>query len=264
VKIATWNINSIKVRLDRVLHWLETEEPDALCLQETKVVDDSFPVDEIREAGYHSAVLGQRAYNGVAILSRTPPADVEYGMGPDDSDDEARLISANVDGVRVFSAYFPNGQTVGTDKWVYKLEWMTRLRAHLDRTLSPEDPVVLAGDFNVAPRDVDVHAPELWGGSVLCHPSVRTVMTIIRDWGFEDVFEKHNPEGGIFSWWDYQRLAFPKNHGVRIDHVYATRRLAERSEAAWVDRNARKKQHFDSKPSDHAPVVAVFGAGSRS
>jgi exodeoxyribonuclease-3 len=258
VKIATWNINSINVRLDRVLDWLVTEEPDVLCLQETKVVDDGFPRDELLEIGYHSATLGQKAYNGVAILSRAAPAEVVYGMGSADEDGEARLISATVQDVRVFSAYFPNGGTVGTDKWVYKLDWMTRLRAYLDSTLSPEDPVVLAGDFNVAPRDEDVHAPELWGASVLCHPSVRTVLGIIRDWGFVDVVEKHNPEGGVFSWWDYQRLAFPKNHGIRIDHVYATETLAVRSERAWIDRKARKKQHFDSKPSDHAPVVCVF------
>lgn len=257
MKLVTWNVNSIRSRLDRVARWLHREQPDVVCLQELKVTDDAFPTDAIRDAGYHAAAYGQKTYNGVAILSLLEPKDVVRGMGPTDHDPEARLIGADVDGVRVFSAYFPNGRTVGSDTYAYKLDWIRRLRAYLERTASPSDAVVLAGDFNVAPRDEDVANPERWGGSVLCHDDARRALEELREWGFVDVFEKHHPDGGVFSWWDYQMLAFPKNDGLRIDHIFATEPLARRCTGAFIDRNERKGKKTDT-PSDHAPVVAEF------
>jgi exodeoxyribonuclease-3 len=253
MKIATWNVNSVRARLERLLAWLEKEAPDVLCLQELKVTGDDFPADAIRTAGYRSAVFGQKTYNGVAILSRTEPQEIERGMGGAD-DPQARLIAATVNGIRVISAYFPNGQAVGTEKYDYKLAWMGRLRTYLETRLSPVEPVVLCGDFNVARDDADVARPETWAGSVLCHDAAREALERIRTWGFVDVFRRHHPDGGVYSWWDYRMLAFPKNNGLRIDHVFATEGLAERSTAAAVDREERKGK----KPSDHAPVIAVF------
>lgn len=258
MRIATWNINSIKVRLDRVLGFLEQHEPDVLCLQELKVTDDVFPHEQIRGAGFHAAVLGQATYNGVALVSREPATDVIRGMGSEDGDDQARLISGVIGGVRVFSAYMPNGQSVGSDKWGYKLAWMHDLRRWMTETFDPGAPIALTGDFNVAPRDSDAENPERWAQSVLCHPVARDALSAIREFGLIDVFERHHPEGHVYSWWDYQRLAFPKNDGLRIDHVYATGPLAKHSADAWVDREARKKGPYESKPSDHAPVVADF------
>jgi exodeoxyribonuclease-3 len=258
MRIATWNVNSIKVRLDRVLGFLEQLQPDVLCLQELKVTDEAFPFDAVEAAGYHAAVYGQPAYNGVAILSREAPADVMRGMGQDDADPQARLVSALIGGVRVFSAYFPNGQSVGSDKYGYKLGWIRDLRSWIDRTFRTLDPLVLAGDFNVAPRAVDAEHPERWAESVLCHSSARRALSGLQELGFVDVVEKHHPEGGLYTWWDYQRLAFPKNDGLRIDHVYATGPLARHCTSAWVERDHRKKLNFESKPSDHAPVVADF------
>jgi exodeoxyribonuclease-3 len=258
MRIVTWNINSIKVRADRVAGFLEQIQPDVLCLQELKVDDEHFPYAAIESAGYHAAVHGQKTYNGVAILSRQPASEIIRGMGDEDSDPQSRLISGIVDGVRVFSAYFPNGQSVGSEKWGYKLAWMEQLHQWIDRTFRPDDPLVLTGDFNVAPRDSDAEHPQRWAESVLCHPSARDSLAALREYGFVDVFERHNPEGGVYSWWDYQRLAFPKNDGLRIDHIYATSRVADHSTDAWVERDHRKKLAFESKPSDHAPVVADF------
>ena len=258
MRIATWNINSIKVRIDRVLGFLEQHEPDALCLQELKVPDDAFPYEAIEEAGYQAQVLGQKTYNGVALISREPATDVIRGMGDDDPDEQARLISGVVSGVRVFSAYMPNGQAVGSKKWGYKLAWLARLRTWLGTTFDPAGPMALTGDFNVAPRDSDAENPEKWAPSVLCAPAARDAIAEFRDYGFQDVFEAHHPDGHVYTWWDYQRLAFPKNDGLRIDHVYATAPLAATSTHTWVDREARKKGPYESKPSDHAPVVADF------
>ncbi|MEZ4416513.1 MAG: exodeoxyribonuclease III [Gemmatimonadota bacterium] len=257
-KVATWNINSIKVRLDRVLSWLEREEPDALCLQETKIPDDQFPSEAVQEVGYHAVVHGQKAYNGVAILSRREPVAVERGLPGDDADAEARLIAANIGGVRVISAYFPNGQMVGTDRYQDKLRWMDRLREHLQSSHTLGQRLILAGDFNVAPTDADVAHPDRWGGSVLCHHEARRALARFEDWGLVDVVAAQRPQDNWFTWWDYQRLAFPKNDGLRIDHVFCTPPLARVVAEVRVDRDARKKLDFESKPSDHAPVIVRF------
>ena len=216
------------------------------------MLKNAFPFDPIREAGYHAAVYDQKAYNGVAILE---PVQVDRGLGDDVDDPQARFIAANVAGVRVISAYVPNGQMVGSEKYDYKLDWIRRLRDYLERRCQPSDPLILCGDFNVAPDDSDVANPERWGGSVLCHQAAREALEAVRRWGFADIFRQHHPEGGVYSWWDYRMLAFPKNDGLRIDHVFATESLARRCTGAEIDRGERKGQ----KPSDHAPVIAAFG-----
>lgn len=256
MKLATWNVNSIRAREARLVRWLQNHQPDALCLQELKVDTEAFPFDAVRRAGYEAAVYGQKAYNGVAILSRVTPRNVQRGMAGYD-DEQARLVGADVGEVRVISAYFPNGQAVGTEAYEYKLEWMGRLREHLEATASPDAPLIIAGDFNVAPRDSDTPNPLLWGGSVLCHEFARDALLRIGEWGLVDVFEKHYPEGGEYTWWDYQSRAFEKNIGLRIDHIYATEPLAARSTSVRVDREERAESEL-GKPSDHAPVIAEF------
>ncbi|MFW6087646.1 MAG: exodeoxyribonuclease III [Myxococcota bacterium] len=251
MRIATWNVNSVKARHDRILAWLEKWSPDVLCLQELKCTEDKFPFEVLREHGYQAAAHCQKTYNGVAIVSRMEADEVIRGMDGSHDDPQARLITARLGGVCVVNGYFPNGQRVGSDKYAYKLDWMRRLRAWLDRTFDPADALILAGDFNVAPDDADVAHPEEWKGSVLCHPDARAALADIRTFGFVDVFRKHHPEGGVYSWWDYRQLAFPKGNGLRIDHVYATPPVAERSVDAFVDRDERKGK----SPSDHAPVV---------
>jgi exodeoxyribonuclease-3 len=236
------------------MRWLERFPVDVLCLQELKVTEDAFPSLDLRAAGYHSAVYGQKTYNGVAILSRHEPLDVARGFDDDIADPQARLISASVLGVRVICGYFPNGSQVGSDKWAYKLEWLRRLRSHLDRHCDPTQALVLCGDFNVAPEPIDVHDPAAWEQSVLCHPEARVALERIRDFGLVDVFRRHRSEAGLYSWWDYRMLGFQKGRGLRIDHVYATLALAEASCAATIDREERKGK----QPSDHAPVIVEF------
>lgn len=254
MKVATWNVNSVRSRLERLLHWLDKVRPDVVCLQELKATDEVFPFDAIREAGYHSAVYGQKTYNGVAILSHSEPEAIERGMGGDAADPEARMISALVDGVCIISAYVPNGQAVGSEKYAYKLDWMQRLREYLDRQFEPSLPLILCGDLNVARDDLDVANPEKWAGSVLCHQESRDSLERILGWGLTDVFREHNPEGGLYSWWDYRMLGFPRNDGLRIDHILATAPIAKRCTRAEIDREERK----GTRPSDHAPVIATF------
>jgi exodeoxyribonuclease-3 len=254
MKIATWNVNSIRSRLDRLLRWLERHEPDVLCLQELKVTDDKFPFDPIREAGYAASVHGQKTYNGVAILSRTDAEDICRRLDDRDDDPQARFISARINGLRVASVYVPNGSSVGSDKWSYKLAWLQRLRAHLDRHGDPAEPLVLCGDFNVAPHDLDVANPEAWRNTVLCHEDARQALGDLGDWGLVDLFRSQHPDGRFYSWWDYRMLGFPKNDGLRIDHILGTAPVLERLESAEIDRDERKGK----QPSDHAPVAVVL------
>jgi exodeoxyribonuclease-3 len=252
LKLVSWNVNSIRVREERLLRLLERLSPDALCLQELKVPDDKFPFEALREAGYHAAVHGQKTYNGVAILSKVEAEGVERGFGDDEDDAQARLIAGRIDGVHVVCVYVPNGGEVGSDKWTYKLRWMKRLRGWLDRRFASTDSVALCGDFNVAPEDRDVHDPPAWEGSVLSHPDVRGALGEVRDFGLVDSFRLHHEEPGFFSWWDYRMLGFPKNRGLRIDHIDLSAPLAERCTAASIERDERKGK----QPSDHAPVIA--------
>jgi exodeoxyribonuclease-3 len=253
--LATYNVNSIRARLERLLSWLSRERPDIVCLQEVKVTDEGFPRLELEAAGYQCAVHGQKTYNGVAILSRMSLVDVAAGMGDGVDDPEARLISARAGGLRVVSAYVPNGQVVGSEQWEHKLAWLERLRRYLDRTARPDEPLVLCGDFNVAPEDRDVARPEEWAGTVLTHQDGRRALRALLGWGLTDAIRLRNPDGpGPYTWWDYQMLGFAKGNGLRIDHILVTRPLAERCTDAYVVREERKGK----KPSDHAPVVAVF------
>lgn len=256
LKIATWNVNSVRARLERLLGWLGREQPDIVCLQELKVTDADFPRAELEAAGWHAAVLGQKTYNGVAILARTAPLDVRTGLQDAGLDREARLIAARAGGIRVLSAYVPNGKVVGSDKWALKLDWLRRLRAHVADTYDPGEPLVLAGDFNVAPDDRDVARVLEWKDSVLCHEEVRALLREIAAWGLRDTIRLHHAGDGPYTWWDYRMLGFAKGNGLRIDHILATASLAARCTGAYVVRDERKGK----QPSDHAPVVAVFDA----
>ena len=251
MKLATWNVNSIRARQERLHRWLSANEPDVLCLQELKVTDDAFPLLPLRALGYHAAVHGQKTYNGVAVLSRVEPVAAERGFGDGGDDSQARLVTALVGGVHVVSAYVPNGQEVGSDKWAYKVEWLKRLRAWLDRRFAKSDLVALCGDFNVAPEARDVHDPAKWEASVLFHPEARAALENVRAGGLVDAFRLHHQAGGFYTWWDYRMLAFPKKEGLRIDHVLLSEPLAAKCTAALIDRDERKGQ----QPSDHAPVV---------
>ncbi|HEX6836335.1 MAG TPA: exodeoxyribonuclease III [Polyangia bacterium] len=255
MKIATWNVNSIRVRMERVIPWLQEHQPDVLCMQELKVEEEKFPFLELRGLGYHVEIAAQKTYNGVAILSKTPIADVRRGLDDGVEDPQARLIGGVVDGVRIMSVYVPNGQAPGTDKYEYKLQWMDRLVRDLDAHYDRAQPLLICGDFNVAPEDKDVHDPVAWAQETLFHIDARKALDRIRAWGLVDLFRLHHWEAGYYSWWDYQMLGFPKNRGLRIDHIFATEPLARRCDGCWIDREARKGQ----KPSDHAPVVATFG-----
>ncbi len=253
MKIATWNVNSVKARLTRLLAFLEREQPDALCLQELKCEADKFPWDAVREAGYQAVALGQKTYNGVAILAKTPLIDVREGFGDESTDTQARCLSAMVDGVRVVNVYVPNGQEVGTEKYIYKLQWYERLLKYFG-TYSRDEKLVLCGDFNVAPEDRDVYDPEAWRGKVLCSDLERAALTKICQWGLTDTFRKHHTKPGLYSWWDYRAGGFPRNLGLRIDFVLATALLAEVCVASRIDRDERKGE----LPSDHAPVISEF------
>jgi exodeoxyribonuclease-3 len=251
MKLATWNVNSIRAREERLRRWLEKHQPDVMCLQELKVAEDAFPLLPVRALGYHAAVHGQRTYNGVAILSRAEPTEVERGFGDGGDDAQARLVTARIAGVHVVSAYVPNGSEVGSDKWAYKMEWMKRLRAWLDRRFAKSDFVAVCGDFNVAPEARDVHDPARWEPSVLFHPEARAALENVRGWGLVDAFRLHNESPGFYTWWDYRMLAFPRKEGLRIDHVFLSEPLAAKCTSARIDRDERKGK----LPSDHAPVV---------
>lgn len=252
MKIATWNINSIRAREARLLDWLSRSAPDVVCLQEIKVAEDQFPFDAVKERGYQAAVLGQRTYNGVALLSRHPIEDVTTGFGDGVDDPQARCIGGLIQGIRFLSVYVPNGQVVSSEKYAYKQEWLSRLLNYLDRIRTSDMPLMVSGDFNIAPENDDVCNVEQWSGTVLFNPDMSSAMKKLLDGGLVDILRLHQKEPGIYSWWDYRQLAFPKNQGLRIDHILATPELAARTTAARVDRNERK----GSKPSDHAPVIA--------
>jgi exodeoxyribonuclease-3 len=252
LKLATWNVNSVRAREERLLRWLAAAQPDVVCLQELKVQEQAFPAEALRAAGYQAVVHGQKTYNGVAILSRAEASGAERGFADGGDDSAARLVTARVAGLHVVSAYVPNGSEVGSEKWHYKLEWLERLRAWLDRRFAKSDLVALCGDFNVAPEARDVCDPQAWAASVLFHPDARAAFERVRGWGFVDAFRLHHAEAGFYSWWDYRMLAFPKNQGLRIDHVLLSEPLAARCRAASIERNERK----GPQPSDHVPVLA--------
>ncbi len=252
--LVTWNINSARAREDRLAEWLERHRPDVICLQETKVVDADFPAERCEALGYHVSHFGQKAYNGVAILSLTEPEDVWRGLDGDPDDDQSRLIGATIEGVQVICAYFPNGGTVDSDKYPYKLKWMERLRKQLDDRFDPSQKLALCGDFNVAPFPDDVSHPDVFEGGVLANDDVRGALADIADFGLVDVFRPFHPTGEVWSWWDYRGGSFERDEGLRIDHVFCTAPLAELVTGAIVDRSEREGKGA----SDHAPVSVRF------
>jgi exodeoxyribonuclease III len=295
VKIASWNINSLRKRQDRLFTWLENTKPDIVCLQETKCTDEQFPVLALQAAGYHSAYHGEKSYNGVAILSKSKLRDVRASLCDEVVDPQARVIAAKIDNLRVYSVYAPNGQAVGSPAYEYKLNWYRRLRDCLAKEGEVAEPgeagqlfqpvegmrkddtnrkswatqpidtiscpsgakrvdLAVCGDFNVAPEDIDTYDAELWRGAIMCSDGERAAFRQLCDVDLVDTLRLHHKEGGLYSWWDYRMLSFPKNRGLRIDAILASKSLAEKCIAAGIDREMRKGK----EPSDHAPVWAEF------
>jgi exodeoxyribonuclease-3 len=254
MKLVTWNVNSIRQRRERLLAALARHQPDVVCLQETKVVDADFPADELRALGYQSVAAGQKGYNGVAILSKGALSDVTKGFRDGDDDEQARLIAATAGGVRVICAYAPNGQSVGSEKYAFKLEWFERLRKLLEREADVSRDLALVGDFNVAPGDLDVHDPLAWRGQIMCSDAERASLARLCEWGLVDAFRHKHPQLVAFTWWDYRMLGFPKNRGLRIDHLLVSESLCARLLDVSIDREERKGK----QPSDHAPVIGSF------
>jgi exodeoxyribonuclease-3 len=253
MKIVSWNINSLRKRQERLLTWLAATQPDVVCLQETKCTDEQFPVLDLKAAGYHSAFHGQKSYNGVAIISKIEPCEVRLALCDEEEDPQARVIAATIGGLRIYSIYAPNGQAVGSPAYDYKMKWYGRLRNCFQRE-SGAQPLVVCGDFNVAPKDEDVYAPDLWRGAIMCSEGERRAFEDLCGIGLVDTLRLHHPESGLFSWWDYRMLAFPKNRGLRIDAILASESLAPRCVATGIEREMRKGK----EPSDHAPVWAAF------
>lgn len=251
MRLASWNVNSIRARYDLVVEWLREHQPDALCLQETKVADHEFPSETFQRLGYEVARCGQRTYNGVAILSRHPIEDVEVGLMGADPDEDKRLIGATVAGVRLLSAYVPNGKHLDSPSYEEKLQWLRRLRETLDRRYRADQELLLCGDFNIARDDRDVHEPERMRGQLFFSEAEHAGLERVLAFGLTDAFRQFVSEGEHFSWWDYRAGAFRRNRGLRIDYAFVTEPLAKRLSGCWMDRSARAKD----KPSDHVPVV---------
>ena len=253
MKIASWNINSLNVRLPQVLAWLAAEEPDVLALQETKLVDENFPRAEIEAAGYQAVYAGQKTYNGVALLSRFPAQNVVTAI-PGLDDVQRRVLAATFNGVRVLNLYVPNGESVESDKYRYKLNWLGALTAWIRQELAAHPQLVVLGDFNIAPESRDVHDPKQWEGRVLCSEPEREAFRQLLACGLGDTFRLFEQPDKSFSWWDYRMQGFRRNHGLRIDHVLASEPLCKLCETSRIDKGPRAHE----RPSDHAPVIAEF------
>ncbi len=255
MRIATWNVNSVRVRLPQVLDWLAQHSPDVLCIQETKVIDADFPAAEFRAAGYHAAFTGQKTYNGVATLSREPASAVVTEL-PGFNAEQKRFLAATVAGLRLINVYVPNGESVDSEKYRYKLAWLDALRDFVARERVAHADLVVLGDFNVAPEPRDVYDPKAWEGRVLFSEPERAALRALRDTGLVDVFRTFPRPEGSYTWWDYRQGGFRRNHGLRIDHILASASLATRCRACTIDVAPRALE----RPSDHAPVIAEFGA----
>jgi exodeoxyribonuclease III len=261
VKIATWNVNSVNARLETVLRWFREASPDVACLQEIKCIDEKFPAEAFADLGYNLIVHGQKTYNGVALLSKTPIEDVQRGLPGDDSDDQARYLEAVTGGatpVRVASIYLPNGNPPETEKFTYKLAWMARLRKRAAELLRLEEALVLAGDYNVIPGAADVHDPAAWAGDALYRPETHRAFRAIKWLGFTDAYAAADGSAGGYTFWDYQAGAWPRNNGIRIDHLLLSPQAADRLRGVEIHRDARS---WD-KPSDHVPIVGQFAFSS--
>ena len=253
MKIATWNVNSLNVRLPHVLDWLAANKPDALCLQETKQEDSKFPYQALKEAGYQAIHSGQKTYNGVAIISPHQIDEVHMGI-PNFADEQKRLIAATINGVRIVCVYIPNGQAIGSDKYAYKLSWLKAFTPWLESEISKHTQLALLGDYNIAPEDIDCHDPAAWMGQVLVSEPEREAFKALIDLGLQDSFRLFEKGEGQFSWWDYRMAGFRRNLGMRIDHILTTPALSKASTASYIDKAPRKLE----RPSDHTPVVLEF------
>jgi exodeoxyribonuclease-3 len=253
MKLASWNVNSLKVRLPHVLDWLEQQQPDILGLQETKTIDENFPMEEIQAAGYHVAFAGQKTYNGVAVISKTEATDIITDL-PGLDDPQRRVLGATVGDVRFLNLYVPNGSEVGSEKYEYKLDWLDKLAQYVEAQLAQHENFVVVGDFNIAPDDRDVHDPEAWHEKILCSTPEREALQRLIDLGMSDTFRLFEQEEKIFSWWDYRAAGFRRNLGLRIDLVLSSPAMTELCTASYIDKEPRKLE----RPSDHAPAVAEF------
>jgi exodeoxyribonuclease-3 len=253
VKIATWNVNSLNVRLPHVIEWLATAEPDVLVLQEIKQVTEAFAAERFTEAGYKAIASGQKTYNGVAVISRTEAGDIVTDF-PGFEDSQRRILASTIDGVRVVNLYVPNGNSVGSEKYEYKLGWLAALNSFLKDELENHDKLVVLGDFNIAPDDRDVYNPEQWGEDILCSPPERAALQSLLNLGLSDVFRQFEQPEKTFSWWDYRAAGFRRNAGLRIDLILASKALADNCAASYIDREPRTWE----RPSDHTPVIAEF------
>jgi exodeoxyribonuclease-3 len=253
VRVASWNVNSLRVRLAQVLDWIEAARPDVLALQETKVTDEAFPRAEFEAAGYHAVFSGQKTYNGVALLSRLPAEAVLTDL-PTLEDPQRRILAASIGPLRVLNLYVVNGQAVGSEKYAYKLDWLSRVTEFIETDLPGHPRYVVLGDFNIAPEDRDVHDPQAWRESILCSTPEREALGRMLALGFEDSFRRFEQPEAEFSWWDYRAAGFRRNLGLRIDLILASKALAPLCTGAFVDKGPRRLE----RPSDHAPVVADF------
>lgn len=253
MKLVTWNVNSLKVRLPHLLQWLQSNPADIICLQETKLTDDKFPVAEINAAGYHVAFTGQKTYNGVAILSTHPISDVQKNI-PLFEDPQQRILAATIAGIRVVCAYVPNGQAPDSDKYVYKMAWLAALHDWLAQELQAHPQLAVLGDYNIAPEDRDVHDPAEWEGAIHVSPPERAALGALAALGLQDAFRLFEQPEKSYSWWDYRMMGFRRNRGLRIDHILLSPALAARCTACLIDREPRKWE----QPSDHTPVVATL------
>ncbi|XID74051.1 exodeoxyribonuclease III [Alkanindiges sp. WGS2144] len=255
MKLATWNVNSLNVRAPQVIDWLQQEAIDVLCLQETKIEDHKFPYAALQDIGYQAVHLGQKTYNGVAIVSKQPISDVQVGL-PDFEDAQSRVIAATINNIRVICVYIPNGQSVNSDKYIYKLDWLNALTRYLKQQLILYPRLALLGDYNIAPDERDVYDPAAWQGSVLFSEPERAAFRQLLALGLHDSFRLFEQPDKLYSWWDYRMMAFRRNLGLRIDHILISSALVPQAKASWIDRAPRKLE----RPSDHTPVVLQLNA----
>ncbi|MEM9117630.1 MAG: exodeoxyribonuclease III [Cyanobacteria bacterium P01_F01_bin.56] len=258
MKIATWNVNSVRTRLTHITDWLSEHPVDVLCLQETKVVDPDFPLEAIQSVGYRAAISGQKSYNGVAMLSQQPLQNISSGFTPivgaaavGDLDDQKRVLSGQLDDVRIVNLYVPNGSAVGSEKYAYKMRWLTVLKTYLEKLLADHDALLVCGDFNIALEDRDIHDPQGKETHIMSSPQEREMLTDVLSVGLKDAFRKFTTDGGHFSWWDYRAASFRRNRGWRIDHHYLSSKLYDRVKSCVIDIEPRGLE----KPSDHTPVI---------
>lgn len=249
--VASWNVNSIGVRLPHVIDWLKATRVDVLCLQETKTIDEKFPFDQFQSIGYHVTCFGQKTYNGVAIVSKFPITAVQNNFPGIPKPEQARFVKVEIETVTILNSYIPNGSEPGSEKFAYKLEWLSKLKEYLHTNFSSQGKVLLCGDFNIAPDDKDVYDPEKTRGQILVSDEERAALNRLKDWGFVDAFRMHVEDPGHYTWWDYRQMAFRRKLGYRIDHVWISEGLKENCKRAWIDVEPRKKE----RPSDHTPVL---------